>query len=208
MAAAATKDHAASLLVINQQREALKRKHAQEDEEIAKKRSAEDAARAAARASMEASATIGSGSDAPGQQTESNTPAPMSSTPNRHVNFLSEFSLIDPQSSFRRYDTTGSGGSDTTTIPKTIDAWIFQPFEPVAQATGAGDAMISMTLLAKANTFGGEARDWPMFIQTVKRKDDPRRLSDGCSTFNDVVYNASSPDSNRNEPDLQHASSV
>ena len=92
----------------------------------------------------------------------------MSSTPNRHVNFLSEFSLIDPQSSFRRYDTTGSGGSDATTIPNTIDAWIFQPFEPVVQATGAGDAMISMTLLAKANTFGGEARDWPMFIQTVK----------------------------------------
>lgn len=126
------------------------------------------------------------------KKTESNTPAPMSSTLNRHVNFLSEFSLIDPQSSFRRYDTTGSGGSDATTIPNTIDAWIFQPFEPVVQATGAGDAMISMTLLAKANTFGGEARDWPMFIQTVK-KHDPRRLSNGCSAFNDVVYNASSP---------------
>ncbi len=28
--------------------------------------------------------------------------------------------------------------------------------------------MMTMAMLAKAATFGGEARDWPMFIQTVK----------------------------------------
>lgn len=161
MATAASADHAASLLVIEKQKEVLKRRHDQEDAEIAKKRLAEDTARANARRRMDVSTNQC-------QQITTNAPAPMSSTPNRHVGFQPDFSLIDPHSTFRRYDTTGNGGTDSSMIPNTVDAWIFKPFEPVSPMSGGGDAMVTIAMLAKASTFTGEARDWPMFIQTVK----------------------------------------
>jgi hypothetical protein len=93
---------------------------------------------------------------------------PRTSTPIRNVRFQDELSQVDPPSTNRRYDTTGNATTNGSTIPNTVDAWIFQPFEPIAQMTGGGDAMMTMAMLAKAATFGGEARDWPMFILTVK----------------------------------------
>jgi hypothetical protein len=158
-AAKAAKDQE-SLLIISSQKEALKRHHEQEDEEIARKRSAEDAARAENRRKLVNATTR------PDQQV--NDTAPLTSTPNRNMGFQNDFSLIDPHSTFRRYDTTGNGRTESSTIPNTVDAWIFQPFEPIVQATGGGHAMVTMAMLSKAATFGGEARDWPMFIQTVK----------------------------------------
>jgi hypothetical protein len=53
-------------------------------------------------------------------------------------------------------------------ISNTVDAWIFQPFKPIVQMTGGGHAMVTMAMVSKAATFGGEARDRPIFIQTVK----------------------------------------
>ncbi len=152
-------DHAASLIIIKHQYAALKRRHDQEDEEIARKRLVEDNERAELRRGLSASTTN------PVQRTTN--AALRISTPIRNVGFQDEFSQVDPPSTNRRYDTTGNGTTNGSPITNTVDAWIFQPFVPVAQTTGGGDLMMTMAMLAKV-AFGGEARDWPMFIQTLK----------------------------------------
>ena len=122
---------AASLLVVEMQKEALKRRYEEEDEEIARKRSLEDTARAEAR-------TSGVMSTATTTQPD-NIMGPSSSTPVR-IAFQPDVSFIAAATSFRRYDTTGSGSSDTGTIPNTVDAWIFKPFPPVTQVPEGGDS--------------------------------------------------------------------
>lgn len=157
---AAVRNAAHLTSVIDTQREALKRRHDEEDDAIARKRLAEDNARAEARKRMD------NGTIPPSQHHQ----VPMSSTPNRHAVTTDrpDLSLIDSQSTYRRYDTTGTWRADASTIPNTVDAWIFLPFEPLSQIAGGADAMVTMAMLSKAKPFGGEPRDWPMFIQTVK----------------------------------------
>lgn len=48
----------------------------------------------------------------------------------------------------------------------TIDSWIYEPFSTV---TGAeGQTMITMALVQNLKPFGGDPREWPMFIQSFK----------------------------------------
>ncbi|XP_032798618.2 uncharacterized protein LOC116935425 [Daphnia magna] len=139
------------------QKEALKRRYEMEDEEIAKKRLAEDEARAAERDRL--------------NQKPREKDTPRTSTPNKDLGKKTtdqpDLSFIENEiSTCRKYNNTGR--QDASAIPNAVDAWIFLPFQPVTPLSGGADAMVTMAMLAKMKPFGGEPRDWPVFIQTVK----------------------------------------
>lgn len=139
------------------QKDALKRRHEIEDEEIARKRLAEHQARAAERDRLD--------------QEPQEKDAPLTSSPNKDLGKKTtdqpDLSVIENEiTAYRKYNNTGC--QDASAIPNADDAWIFLPFQPVTPLSGGADAMVTMAMLAKMKPFGGEPRDWPVFIQRVK----------------------------------------
>lgn len=60
----------------------------------------------------------------------------------------------------------GADARRADVIPS-IDAWLFEEFKTVTAAS-EGQTLVTMAMINNLKPFDGDARDWPMFIQTFK----------------------------------------
>lgn len=67
----------------------------------------------------------------------------------------------------------GHGMASSESAPRrsdvipSIDAWLFEEFKTITAAS-EGQTLVTMAMINNLKPFDGDARDWPMFIQTFK----------------------------------------
>lgn len=81
------------------------------------------------------------------------------------------FTLDASTSAHHNLTVTNGGRSHETLLTHqggaTTDRWIFEDFAPVGPVTD-GQTMVTMTMIAHLKPFGGDPKDWPLFIQAFK----------------------------------------
>lgn len=82
---------------------------------------------------------------------------PFSSTPIRDPN--------GNQSTSRSYIDPSTLGTAVTS--KVVDGWIYEPFQDITPGR-EGQTLVTMAMLPNLKPFGGDPREWPMFIQNFK----------------------------------------
>lgn len=146
--------------VIELQIHSRKRKHEQalEDSRILEERRVADMNRDALREQQELEDKLAMSLAKKGQQRSTL----LKSAP--HLNTLE----VEAKKSYVDHGRASSGAvAQRSSVVPSIDAWLFEDFTTVTAAS-EGQTLVTMAMINNLKPFDGDARDWPMFIQTFK----------------------------------------